>query len=193
MTVFGLGPQEIYVAGERGVLRRSRDRGQTWEPVPTGVVQTIRALRGTGGTLWAAAWDGLVLRYDGQRVDRLWTQQREWLWDLWAGPEGIYTVGQRGLVLVRPAAEKRWLPFRTTPPNDLTSIWGTNAGILYTVGDAGLVLRSQDGGRHWEREESADLKGVRVRLHRVRGTQRGDLYIVGAQGVLFHRRLPAKP
>src|SRR5688572_3947379 len=61
----------VWAVGERGAMLRSTDRGVTWAPVETGVVESLHGIDGAGSLVIAVGRGGIVLRSrDGATFDK---------------------------------------------------------------------------------------------------------------------------
>ena len=63
----------------------------------------------------------------------------------------------------------------------LHGVWARDAAQVWVVGDAGEILRSTDGGEHWQQQRS----GTEAELISIHGSD-SQLWIVGAAGTILH-------
>lgn len=131
-----------WACGHFGSLMQTTDGGQRWQLLLDG--------RRLAELELAAAGDDEGLREAAQR--RLTEGPDKPLLDLALGPNGsLYAVGAYGLAVVRQG--DRWESLHTRLPNrrrlHLYAV-RTDGPRVFMAGEQGLLLRSLDGGAHFE-------------------------------------------
>ena len=76
---------------------------------------------------------------------------RSLLIDLAPAGERIFTVGERGHVLFSTDRGNTWTQVQTPGSATLTAVYFADAKHGWAVGHAEMMLRTADGGEHWER------------------------------------------
>lgn len=153
----------IVAVGDRGVVLLSDDGGVTHRQAKSVPLDaTLTSVSFVNEKLgWAAGHWGVVLHTeDGGET---WTRQRVdtkhdrplfavWFFD---ADNGV-AVGLWSLVLVTVDGGKSWQPVELPPPEgarkadlNLLGLFVDHTGRLFAAGEKGMVLRSDDRGRHW--------------------------------------------
>jgi photosystem II stability/assembly factor-like uncharacterized protein len=177
------GADQAVVAGAGGLVLTTVDGGQQWTRIDVPDAPELRAVALSAGAIGYIAGDGVVLR--SQDDARSWAPLAVAAHD-WTA---VTTTATGATVLLASAAGEL---FRLQE-DALTRVYvGTGVplrGVAITpdgaeavaVGDAGLLLRSEDGGEQWVPEglpTARDLQAVRIA---------GDaslIVAVGAAGVI---------
>jgi photosystem II stability/assembly factor-like uncharacterized protein len=158
-----------WLAGEFGVIFQTSDGGKSWvkqkSPVEvsfaSGASQNLFALLFTGPNEgYAFGLDGLVLKTkDGrrweivrQRANANGTNAAHHLFAAAAFNGRISTVGERGALLQSDVDNGNWRQAELHIPRlSLNGIAFGKDGFGLVVGNRGLVLRTEDGGKSWRR------------------------------------------
>ena len=158
-----------WLAGEFGVIFQSSDGGKSWEkqksPVEvsfdSGASQNIFALLFTTPTNgYAFGLDGLVLNTnDGlrweivrQRGNSDGIKARHHLFAAAEFNGRIWAIGERGTLLHSDVHNLQWRQAELQIPRlSLNAIAFGKDGFGLVVGNRGLVLRTDDGGKSWQR------------------------------------------
>jgi len=161
------GSEQAVVAGAAGVVLTTFDAGVSWDRVEIGEGVELRAVALSAGAIGYIAGDGLVLR--SQDDSRTWSplaiSGHDWT--------AITTTAAGTTALLTSAAGEifrlRDTELALVHPGDGTLLGGIavtpDGKQAVAVGQAGLVLRSSDGGEHWSTElpvTSRDLHAVRI-------------------------------
>ncbi|PRA65986.1 glycosyl hydrolase [Pseudomonas sp. MYb187] len=67
----------------------------------------------------------------------------------------LVAVGERGVVMVADQQAQGWITVRTQTTRTLCGVAFANADVGVAVGHGGVLLRTEDGGRHWTALETA--------------------------------------
>jgi photosystem II stability/assembly factor-like uncharacterized protein len=158
-----------WLAGEFGVIFQSSDGGKSWvkqkSPAEvsfdSGASQNLFSLLFTApGNGYAFGLDGLVLNTkDGSRWDIVWQRENSHglnaTHHLFAAAEfngRILAVGERGTLLQSDVDNANWRQAELQIPRlSLNAIAFGKDGFGLVVGNRGLVLRTEDGGKTWQR------------------------------------------
>lgn len=150
--------ERLVAVGERGRIFLSNDQGATWQVAAAPGEATLTAVYFHDERHgWAVGHDAVILRTeDGGASWSLVHQAPEEyrpLLDLWFENENHgFAVGAYGLFLETRDGGRRWQR-RTLLAEDmhLNAIAGGPGGRLYIAGEAGTLLRSDDGGRRFRK------------------------------------------
>jgi photosystem II stability/assembly factor-like uncharacterized protein len=158
-----------WLAGEFGVIFQSSDGGKSWakqkSPVEvsfdSGASQNLFALLFTAPSNgYAFGLDGVVLNTtDGSRWEivrqRENTDSTTATHHLFAAAEfngRIWATGERGTLLQSDVDHAQWRQAELQIPRaSLNAIAFGKDGFGLVVGNRGLVLRTEDGGKSWQR------------------------------------------
>jgi photosystem II stability/assembly factor-like uncharacterized protein len=97
------------------------------------------------------------------------------------GRDVMYASGVMGTTLINTDG-KKWVRLTTNTSARLSGVWGAFGGAVFTVGEGGLILRSNDTGLTWRSQDSM----TKSDLSRAWGSGADDIYVVGAKGTLLH-------
>ncbi|WJD60005.1 WD40/YVTN/BNR-like repeat-containing protein [Pseudomonas kurunegalensis] len=151
------GPRLVAV-GPRGHILYSDDHGAHWQQAQVPVSTDLNAVSFATPELgWAVGHDGVVLHSRDGGVH--WHKQ----------------LDGRALAEQLPAA---------ATDNALLDVWFSDARNGYAVGVFNLLLRTTDGGEHWQPwlDHSDNPQGLHLTSLAAVGD---DLYITGEQGLLL--------
>ncbi|WP_372030242.1 WD40/YVTN/BNR-like repeat-containing protein [Pseudomonas kurunegalensis] len=151
------GPRLVAV-GPRGHILYSDDHGAHWQQAQVPVSADLNAVSfATPALGWAVGHDGVVLHSRDGGVH--WHKQ----------------LDGRALAEQLPAA---------ATDNALLDVWFSDARNGYAVGVFNLLLRTTDGGEHWQPwlDHSDNPQGLHLTSLAAVGD---DLYITGEQGLLL--------
>lgn len=151
------GPRLVAV-GPRGHILYSDDHGAHWQQAQVPVSADLNAVSfATPALGWAVGHDGVVLHSRDGGVH--WHKQ----------------LDGRALAEQLPAA---------ATDNALLDVWFSDARNGYAVGVFNLLLRTTDGGGHWQPwlDHSDNPQGLHLTSLAAVGD---DLYITGEQGLLL--------
>ncbi|MFJ4255730.1 WD40/YVTN/BNR-like repeat-containing protein [Pseudomonas monteilii] len=151
------GPRLVAV-GPRGHILYSDDHGAHWQQAQVPVSADLNAVSFATPELgWAVGHDGVVLHSRDGGVH--WHKQ----------------LDGRALAEQLPAA---------ATDNALLDVWFSDARNGYAVGVFNLLLRTTDGGEHWQPwlDHSDNPQGLHLTSLAAVGD---DLYITGEQGLLL--------
>ena len=156
-----LDTKTAWIAGKEGIIYATRDGGTTWTPVTTGsnrhlfTIEFVTAQRGTA----AGDYGTIVHTEDGGAT-----------WDLLHVPEDVKlpeTALDTGVM-----------------PGDV-NLYGLSYGDrdhVWAVGEFGIVMASDDGGRTWHQQETP----IESSLFGVRFTDPHHGFAVGIDSTIIH-------
>lgn len=178
--------------GAAGLIYESADRGQTWKrvlPAPTSLSVLGVDLRRS--ECLAVGQMGLILRREGadawNKVDSGTTER---LFAVSVNSDGTaVAVGSFGTVLQSVNHGQSW---RSIAPENIAqysadqlsqphlyAVVLNDEGVITVAGEFGLILRSSDGGAHWNVLHKGESSLFALDLH-----SDGPSYAVGQSGVI---------
>jgi len=179
-------PERLVAVGERGIVVLSDDNGATWRQakVPVSVtltsVQFVDAKEGwivghggvllhskDGGETWEKQFDGIELAQTLLRVAQERLQGQE------GDPEQLERQVKAAELMVADGPDKPFL-----------DVHFVNKRTGYILGSYNLILRTDDGGRHWQPWQTHIDNPTGLHLYSMGGSG-SSLYIVGEQGSVF--------
>ncbi|MDX1584214.1 MAG: YCF48-related protein, partial [Thermoanaerobaculia bacterium] len=146
----------LVVAGERGHILISDDRGATWTQSDVPTRATLTAVFFHDDELgWAVGHDAVILRTTdgGSSWERVhWAPEDEApLLDVWfADATTGYAIGSYGSFYVTRDGGRSW-SFEPISEDDfhLNAIASAGDGLLFIAAESGLAYRSEDDGESW--------------------------------------------
>jgi photosystem II stability/assembly factor-like uncharacterized protein len=162
-------PTRGWVAGEFGVIFRTDDGGKSWSKQKSPVEVSFSS--GESRNLFALIFpkpqtgfafglDGVVLKtLDGaswqivrRRADASSPTGANHLFAAAQAYDRLWAVGERGTLLVADLDGQTWRSFNADIPRfSLNAIAFGKDGFGIVVGNRGVVLRTLDGGKTWQR------------------------------------------
>jgi photosystem II stability/assembly factor-like uncharacterized protein len=162
-------PTRGWVAGEFGVIFRTDDGGKSWSKQKSPVEVSFSS--GESRNLFALIFpkpqtgfafglDGVVLKtLDGaswqivrRRADAISPTGANHLFAAAQAYDRLWAVGERGTLLVANLDGQSWRSFNADIPRfSLNAIAFGKDGFGIVVGNRGVVLRTLDGGKTWQR------------------------------------------
>ena len=174
-----------YVVGAFGLIFRTEDGGQHWQPWmhrtdnPRGL--HLNSIRAHHGTLFIAGEQGLMLRAaPGSEHFAAVPMPYQGSWfGMLATPQSLLAFGLRGNAWRSTDAGASWQQVATSVQTGLTAGVALDAQRLVLVSHAGQVLSSTDGGASFSRVAGAKPGHAAA----VQGDGKGGLVIGGARGL----------
>lgn len=180
------------VVGSDGAILKSTDSGATWFPLNSGITEVLYSVSWIDpNAVWAVGQSGRMRKSangglswsngDSGAVAPSVNLRSVFFVDSSTGFICGHASGGFGTVMKTVDGGATWtLQTAGIPNKDLKEIFFVSASTGWGVGSNGAVLKSGDGGIHWESQISttANLNGV----HFI-STQAG--YAVGDSGVIF--------
>lgn len=167
LSVFGRAPDDVFVVGgDQGEGRGPtvlRFDGHDFESLQTGVAEgNLWWVTGVeDGPLFMGGDQGLLLRYQDQRFERMETPSTGTIYGLWApSADDVWAVGGFGATgaFVWRLQDRRWQPasgFAELRGSDgqpletsasLRKVWGTGPSDVWIAGTAGITLHYDGSG-----------------------------------------------
>lgn len=185
-TIWGANPNNIWVAGEGGLILHYD--GSSWSSAASPTTDNISALWGNAkkGFYGATAKSNLLGMQDSQwqilpESGQLTSQP---LLALWGNDDGVLATGQVGSFLRHDGSKWTLLPsdsrLRTTTPN---ALWGSASNDVWAVGAGGLLAHF-DGITWAPHAQSEQLTGST--LYGLTGSGPQDIWAVGTGGSRLH-------
>lgn len=162
-------PERGWVVGEFGVIYQTKNRGKIWvkQKSPVEVTFVSGESRNLFGLLfpnskvgWAFGLDGVILKtQNGEQWEIAHKNDtsrasatRNHLFAAAHFDGKLWAVGERGIVIVSQTGKGNWKKAEMkSPPLSLNSIDFGPDGFGLIVGNRGLILRTLDGGKRWQR------------------------------------------
>jgi hypothetical protein len=158
----------------------SSDSGADWEPLSSGVFDTLRDCAfDDDGVLWAVGDLGKIVRLDGSEAEVIPVATIANLRRITVAPDGtLYAVGDNGLLLAHTA--DGWTKLYEEPG---LFLYGVEAfdGVVHAVGWAGRII-SYDPATGTVTPSEVPESGV---LLQVWGADAGHLFAVGKKGKML--------
>lgn len=177
--------ERLVAVGQRGHIFYSDDCGKQWQQAAVPVSSDLTAVNFPSATQgWVVGNDGVVLhssdagatwskQLDGRQVGALLVQHYGELASADPANEQWAQLVSDGQRLVEEGADK-----------PLLGVWFANDQLGYVVGVFNLILRTEDGGKHWMPFQDRTDNPQGLHLNAIAST--GDaLYIAGEQGLLL--------
>ena len=153
---------DLIVVGERGVILRSTDQGQTWQSAAVPASPTLTGVSFAAGTArgWAVGHDALILGTTD--AGRTWSQQWQgknledsFLDVLALDARHVIAIGAYGLFVATSDGGRTWVRRKIIDEDyHLNRLSRGPGGTLYIAGEHGTLLRSTDLGATWRRIDS---------------------------------------
>jgi len=170
----------VIAVGAHGTILMTYDEGATWTPRVSGTTEHLRDvsdfdfyISGDGGTILRSLNDGATwMAMDSGTTERL---------NAIAGAFYRLALGENG-VMLSIFGQGGWTPRDSGTDLGLRALPMFNANRL-VVGEAGLVLRSEDGGTSWTAAPSGthhNLNGVEYSVNNF-----SRIYCVGDGGTIL--------
>ncbi len=168
-SVSFITPERGWIVGEFGVIYHTKNGGKSWmkQKSPVEVSFVSGESRNLFGLLfpdskggWAFGLDGVILKtQDGERWEITHkngaTPKYATDHHLFAAAHfdgRLWVVGERGTVIVSQLGKENWQSAEIRPPPvSLNGIDFGGGGFGLIVGNRGLILRTLDGGKRWQR------------------------------------------
>ncbi|WP_095077532.1 YCF48-related protein [Pseudomonas sp. Irchel s3h17] len=177
--------ERLVVVGQRGHILYSDDSGRQWQQVNVPVSADLNAVSfPTAEQGWAVGSDGVVLHSSDAGLT--WNKQLD-------GREiGALLVKHYGALAKAEPANEQWALrveegqrlIEEGADKPLLDVWFANDQLGYVVGVFNLILRTEDGGKHWIPFQDRIDNPQGFHLNAIAST--GDaLYIAGEQGLLL--------
>ncbi len=204
MLAAGIAGTRMVVAGERGIILYSDDRGQTWSQSVVPVSVTLTALFFvTTRTGWATGHDGVVLRSDD--AGKSWTKQLDGYQanalaraEVEARLQQARTALQQGggdPSALRQAVERAQFALDDViagaqfgPSRPLLGALFNNEHDGYVVGANGQILVTKDGGRNWRSQGNTLNNPDALHYNAIAGGAAGQKFIAGEGGKVYRSK-----
>jgi hypothetical protein len=159
-AVWGTSGANIYAVGAAGTILHFN--GVLWsDEIQSGTTNNLRAIWGSGtNDIYVVGDKGTILHYDGSNWSSMDSGTTAWLLGVWGtSDKNLYAVGgyydgegiwfdlnswDGGAILHYDGTN--WSEIQGDISYRLTSIWGTSASNIYTVGAQATILHYTDGG-----------------------------------------------
>ncbi|MCY1388562.1 Ycf48-like protein precursor [compost metagenome] len=175
----------LVAVGQRGHILYSDDSGKNWLQASVPVSADLNAVSfPTPQQGWSVGSDGVVLhssdagatwskQLDGRQIGDLLVKHYSALAQAEPGNEQWPQLVEDGQRLTKEGADK-----------PLLDVWFANDQLGYVVGVFNLILRTEDGGKHWTPFQDRIDNPQGLHLNAI-ATAGDALYIAGEQGLLL--------
>jgi hypothetical protein len=178
--VAGSGPEDVWVAGDRLLQRRS----EQWKEVLRDSPRAVYSVQvPSSGHVLVAGTGGMARSYSGSSWADMDVRADALLNGLWSSGSGGWMVGSRGQAFGL-LNERLWAPLTTPTERDLLAVWASATGTAWAVGEGGVILRHDGSG--WAAIPSGPQGGLSVDLRGVWGSRDDDVWSVGTGGTAVH-------
>lgn len=141
----------IWLGGERGFVRRSKDDGETWNNVVIGTDARVNVIAAVDASVYFACHDGTLFRYRRDRIERMKVKASAPFTSFERTAKGtLVMTGDRGTI-VRSSDAAAWEQIKSPEPADLECAREVEPGVIACCGDKATVLVSHDEARTFER------------------------------------------
>ncbi len=166
----------VLAVGDFGTVVRWT--GAEFEAELSGTNATLRALAtSSSGTILAAGDEVVLQRANGSWSDQSPPYRTRFRSTAFDATGGIWTGGERGLVMRRSSQFEAWSTLSLTP--DLLDVWSTDASHSIAVGELGFIFRYN--GTTWTRQVAPTLE----RLNTVWAPSATDAFAAGDNGIIL--------
>jgi photosystem II stability/assembly factor-like uncharacterized protein len=175
----------LVTVGQRGHILYSDDTGKHWQQAAVPVSADLNAVYFSSPKQgWAVGNDGVVLH--SSDAGATWSKQLD-------GREiGALLVKHYGDLAAAEPANEQWNQLAAEgqrlveegADKPLLDVWFADDNVGYVVGVFNLILRTEDGGRHWTPFQDRTDNPQSFHLNAMASTGDG-LYIAGEQGLLL--------
>lgn len=179
----------IVAVGERGLIQRSTDSGNTWTTVDSGVPRTLGAISfADDRNGWAAGHGAIILRTTdgGKSWEHQFTgddEESPFLDLIALSGAHVVAVGAFGMYYESHDAGATWAQqWLLDEDAHLNRISQAPDGTLWIAGEFGTLLKSTDQAANWELLST----GEDGSLYGVLPLTNGDLLAYGLRGRIYH-------
>jgi len=186
-AVWGSGPTDVYVAGDKGTILHYNGRKPTaspwWTAMTSGITSDLHGVWGSSrDDVFVAGENGIMLHYKGKQWDSVWINSGNSMYTVWGSAD--YSVGAAGksgsyVKSARDSLPMLWKPAHSGTSSTLRGLWGSSPTNIIAVGDGGAIRRYN--GKAWTAMTSGpkDMRGVW-------GSSASDIFAVGVHGTILH-------
>jgi hypothetical protein len=153
------------------------DTLSTWSCIPSGTIQDLHRVWGTGRTdVWAVGAAGTILHFNGSAWSGIPSGTARDLYGVWGSrPDDVWAVGQSTILHFNGSV---WAASATTNRiADLFGIWGSGPSDVWAVGDKGVL--EHWNGSTWRDTGTGLLIGMTQTFRGVWGSGPSDVWAVG--------------
>ncbi|MAT95160.1 MAG: sialidase [Halioglobus sp.] len=196
----------LVAVGERGLIVRSFDDGNSWEQSPSPVSVTLTAVQFAGAEHgWAVGHAGTILhtadggatwtlQFDGNEANRQFLAYAErQLERMQALVDELAAAGKEvpadtayALEDAQFYVEDARAALETGPVDPMLDVLFTSTSEGWAVGAYGMIYQTLDGGSNWHLRADAIDNPDRYHYYSIAADGRAHLYLSGEAGLLYH-------
>lgn len=146
--------QIAYLAGNRGLIMKTTDGGETWSKLPSQTTRNLFSITFTDqNNGWCAGEEGIILHTTNG--GSTWTQQSSPIAThlnsiIFIDANNGWACGPLGKILVTNNGGTTWAEQNSGVATTLYCIKAFNANNAWIVGQNGTILSTVDGGTTWD-------------------------------------------
>lgn len=196
LGLWGSASGDMYIAGGGGNVFRKEGPG--WERMTTSSTQSLTAIGGRVGELWAVGFSGTILRLEGTLWKDKAADGTSWtppdinkanLWDLATAPDGkVWAVGDQGIVIRFEPGMGKWVREDLGTTKWHNSIHATTRDAW--MAGAGASLYRMQGNRWVKQELATPYSGD---FYSVYAADAKNLWIGADEGTVLHCTIGPSP
>jgi hypothetical protein len=134
----------VWLAGERGFVRRSKDKGETWNNMVIGTDARVNVIASIDATVFFACHDGTLFRYRRDRIEKVKLSSTAPITAFERTAKGTFVMTGDRATILRSEDATTWTSVESPEKVDLEHVREIEPGVLVACGDKGTVLVSHD-------------------------------------------------
>jgi photosystem II stability/assembly factor-like uncharacterized protein len=208
LTDIALAGDTLVAVGERGLIIRSKDNGETWQQANVPISATLTAVHFPSDDLgWAVGHAGTILhtsdggsnwslQFDGNSANQQWLAVVENKYaELEAQVEEMRQSGDPDGLLedleydLEDAAfdlEDAQIALDSGPIDPFLDVLFTSSSKGWAVGAYGMVYYTDNAGADWQLAAERVSNPDRYHFYAAAQDKNGNLYLSGEAGLLYH-------
>lgn len=151
-----LEEENYFLFGNNGAILLSQDNGKTWRKINSSVKSNIYSAAFLGNNKFVAVGEkGLIIisADNGKNWRQVKSNTNESLFSVKRNGNNIFVTGSNGSIFRSTDYGENWFLFSKPVQTILYDIHFLNSLVGFAVGWDGLILRTSDGGKSWNKKE----------------------------------------